>query len=80
MINISEVDTSEALQTASLCETIKVKIHNLTPNQWPVTIPVRYCDDVYMLPIGYLEDVVKIGIATKAEFRLLKMICDILKS
>jgi len=33
-----------------------------------------------MLPIGYLEDVVAIGIATKAEFRLLKMICDILKS
>lgn len=79
-INLSEVDTSEALQTASLCEKIKVRIHNITPNRGPLDIPVRYRDDAYMLPIGYLEDVVNVGLATKAEFRLLKMMCDILKS
>ena len=80
IINISGVETSEALQTAILCETIKIKIHNVSSNRGPVTIPVRYANDAYMFPIGYLEDVVNIGLATKSEFRLLKMMCDILKS
>lgn len=81
IINLTEVETSEALQTASLCETIKIKVHNLTPNNGPITIPVRYTkEDAYILPIGYLEDVMKIWKATKAEFRLLKMMCNLLKS
>lgn len=81
IINLSEVETSEALQTASLCETIKVRIHNLTPSQGPVTIPVRYTrEDSYMLPIGYLEDVVRIQRATKVEFRILREIYNLLNS
>jgi hypothetical protein len=45
-----------------------------------MAIPVRYRDDAYMFPIGYLEDVVRIQKATKAEFRILKKIYNLLNS
>lgn len=74
IINLSEVETSEALQTASICETIKVRIHNLTPNRGPVSIPVRFENPINTTAIERLEEIAKYGIATKQEYRAMETI------
>jgi len=80
VLNLSDVPTSEALSAAALCESVKIKITNLTPSSGPVVVPVRFVYEPELLPIDYLEDVVRAGIATKSEFRVLRKICAILDS
>ena len=74
VINISEVETSKALQTAGLCEKVKIRIHNLTPNRGPVNIPVRLENPINTTAIEKLEEIAKYGLATKEELRAVNTI------
>ena len=78
IINLSDVPTSDALDSSALCESVRVKITNITPSRGAVTLPVRYTDRPVSIPIDFLEDVVSCRIATKNEFRLLKRLCLLL--
>lgn len=82
ILNLSETPTAEALAIASLCETVKIKIVDLTPEVRGIVyqIPVRFIAEQSMeTPIAFLEDVVNNGLASKAEFRYLKKIQKILE-
>lgn len=80
VLNLSGESTEVALAAAALCESVKIKVLDLTPSRGPVVVPVRFVNEPELLPIDYLEDVVRAGIATKAEFRVLRKICAILDS
>lgn len=78
IVNISGLETTKALQTASLCESIKVKIHNLTQNRGPISIPVRFENPINTTAIERLEEIAKYGLATKEEFRAMEKIHKIM--
>lgn len=80
VVNLTAEPTEVALAAAALCESVRIKIMNLTPSRGPVVVPVRIVEEPELLPIDYLEDVVHHGLATKAEFRVLRKICAILDS
>lgn len=83
IMNLTDTPTAEALQIASLCETVKIAIVDLTPEVRGMVyqIPVRFLDEPSMeTPIAFLEEVVESGLATKAEFRYLRKIQKILES
>jgi len=83
VLNLSPTPTSEAIAIASLCETVKIAIVDLTPEVrgQVYQIPVRFVDEPSMeAPIGFLEEVVDSGLATKAEFRYLRKLCKFLAS
>lgn len=80
VLNLSGEDTSAVLSAAALCETVRVKITDLTPSHGPVVVPVRFIYEPELLPVDYLEEVVRHGLATKNEFRVLRKICAILDS
>ena len=46
IINLSENSTEESIELSSLCETIKIKVINLTPS-WKINIPVRFCENYF---------------------------------
>jgi hypothetical protein len=54
IVNISSVDTQEALTAAALCQSVKIKIENLTP-RGKVSIPVRYEDKGFETPASALS-------------------------
>jgi hypothetical protein len=78
--NLSDISTEKSLEVASLCESVKISVTNLTPCCSAVTIPVRVNDCVSVLPIEYLEEVVCYGVASKKEFRYLRKLCALLNS
>ena len=81
ILNLSSQYTMHALKSAALCETVKIKIENLTPSSGPVNIPIRYIDNPSAsMAVETLEEIVGFGLATKTEFRTLKKIYDILNS
>ncbi len=79
IINLSDVPTGDAIEASMLCETIKIKVHNLTASG-PLTIPVRIDSPFNTAPIELLEEIARFGMATKMEFRAMMKICRILES
>ncbi len=79
IINLSGVPTVDAIEASLLCETIKIKIHNLTASG-PINIPVRIDSPFNTAPIEALEEIARFGMATKMEFRAMMKICRILES
>lgn len=83
VLNLSTTTTAESFEIASLCETVKIAIVDLTPEVrgQVYQIPVRLIDEASMeTPIALLEDFVNNGLASKAEFRYLRKIMKLLES
>lgn len=78
IINLSDVSTKKAIETAKLCETVKIKIENLTPNRGPVSIPVRIIEPTE--PILYIERLIKKVEVTPEEFIFLRELFQVLES
>lgn len=83
VLNLSDSSTAGTLAMATLCETVKIAILDLTPEVrgQVYQIPVNFIDEPSMeAPIGFLEEVVNSGTATKAEFRYLRKLCKFLSA
>lgn len=85
IINLTDVPTAVAIQTASTSERVRITIENLTPNRGPIAIPVRIVEDIPKMPrysdvMESLSRIATIDTATPREFLALALICEILES
>ena len=79
IVNISGMETSEAIESAKLCETVRIRVRNLTP-RGRVSIPVRIEKQRSQnsLVIDIIEEIARYGISTPEQFEKIEEIHNIM--
>ena len=80
VLNLS--GNSGSFELSEILESVKISIVDLTPEVRGVVykIPVRYVSVTEASPLGFLEEAIESGTATKSEFRYMRKLLKFLSA